>query len=495
MIRPLALAVALIASGPAAAQDAPPAATAPAAFDAAAVESRVLTGWTRVAEAAEARLAADPSDAGAWAELGRALEHGGRPYAGLVCYTRALRLDPAATAGILDRAFGLAVELGEDAWLGEALLNAFSAPMSAQTRARLALAVARHHFREGSWGDALGLLPLIPDDSELGLDAVVLRSTILAQQQRYTDALPLALTAVERARQARRSDRYVATLAMNAARTLFAAGSFEQAEGYYDRVPRSDPAWPRAQVEAAWAHFRRDDMDGTLSRLQTHDSPFFDTFYLPEASMLRAQALYLLCKFPDTTAAIDAFQTRYQPLLDALRATLPGLDPATAIAQARAERDGADTLLPRALLRNTRWDGRLDTAIRALRDGRHELKNLEIMPAARAALAERVAAREAVEGQRLLDQLTAQRDELADLLSNIELTRIDLLSLQSELYQRAAAGGALPAPAPDARQARRDLRRAGKRVWPFEGEYWVDELGSYRVRTRPECPDSLVRGS
>lgn len=493
MMRALTLAVSLAlasAGAPAWAQDTD---AVIAAIDEKALESEVQSAWRTVAERALKDLGKNPDDAVAWGHLSRALEHGGRPYAALASWMEGFKRSPQAVAPLLPRALALSDELSEDAWLGAALTDAFALPMEADTRARLALAVARHHFGEGSWGGALAMVALVPDTSRWGLDAAVLRGTVLAQQKRYTDALPLMLTAFERAKQEDRSERYVATLAMNAARTLFAAKAYAQAVAYYDKVPRSDPAWPRAQVEAAWAGFRAEDMDMVLGRLQTNESPFFHDFYQPEAAMLRAQALYLLCKFPATTAAIDDFQGRYQPILDALQARVPSMSDADALAAARTVLDGGQADLPSMVLREVSWDGRLDRQIDTIKQGIHELKKLDWALPASEALQARVDALSGTAGRRLLAELQDKQAELTDLLSNIELTRVDLLSLEADLYQRAAATGEAPMAQAEGLAARKELRRKGKHVWPFQGEYWIDELGSYQVRTRSECPESLAR--
>lgn len=457
------------------------------------VESRVRAAWRPVAEAAHKRLQADPTDAIAWGELSRALEHGGKPYAALLAWRTGHHHAPEAVAPLLPRALELADNLDEDVWLGGVLRNAFGLPMDAPTRERLALFVARHHFRRGAWGEASSLLPLISRNGPYALEAQVLQGTLLAQQSRYTEALPAMLTAYERSRQAGRPPRYVSTLAMNAARTLFATKAWEQAIGYYQQVPPADPSWPRAQVEMAWAAFRAQDMNRTLGLLQTHESPFFDDFYQPEAQMLRAQALYLLCKFPATTAAIDAFQARYQPILDTLHAQLDTWTADQVLADAQRERAGEPTQLPRMLLREVVWDGRLDRQLNTLRESRHELKGLDWVPLVRDALQARHDEVQAETGARLLAHLQAKQEELRDLLSNIELTRVDLLSLEAELYQRAAATGKREPPAARI-ESRKALRRKGLRVWPFQGESWVDELGAYTVQTPSECPESLSRG-
>ena len=118
-----------------------------------------------------------------------------------------------------------------------------------------------------------------------------------------------------RERASGRDERFRAVLDLNIARTYFALGNWGRAMEYYGRVPRSDAAWPEAQFERAWAHFRADDMPGTVALLITHDSPFFEDWYFPEGELLRAQALFLMCKFPQTTKEIDEFQASYAPIL------------------------------------------------------------------------------------------------------------------------------------------------------------------------------------
>ena len=54
--------------------------------------------------------------------------------------------------------------------------------------------------------------------------------------------------------------------------------------------------------------------------------------------------------------------------------------------------------------------------------------------------------------------------------------------------QSARAGKELEA----AKTVKRTERlRKGYAEWPFEGEFWEDELGYYRVDVTPECPASM----
>jgi tetratricopeptide (TPR) repeat protein len=435
----------------------------------------------------------------AWAVLGRSLRVGGLPFAAHAAWLEALRLDAHKAGPDYPALLATAAELSEEAAVGAFVGQSFAVPMSEDTRRRVALYAAKHAFREQSWAAVLGMLPLVGDEGALGLDAQILRGVTLAQQYKYAEALVPLLSAVEQTRRAGRDEHHVNTVELNVARAFFAAGNLDRAMEYYSKIERSDPYWPTAHFERAWAHFRVDDMAGTIALLHTHDSPFFEEWYYPEAGLLRAQALFLMCKFPSATQAIDAFQAEYTPVNERLAETLGAIDPAAAFADGRTYLNGQPARLPRSLLRKLEWDDRFRAAVSTVALADEEITRLgsqRSRPFAERALTTATAARDVIirrEGERLISQARAARDELKEMLESIELTRIDLLTLEADLYSRAAATGTT-IEYEDRKTTLRTLRKKGKQVWPFQGEYWVDELGWYKVTARPDCPVGMQRG-
>lgn len=480
-------------------------ATAPAqdAIDPiAALEAQLSTGdWRGAANGASALLD-DPEAAAlhgrAWAVMGRALEGWKLPYGGLVAHWEGVQLDPAGTAPNFEAILALTESAHEDAVTGGILSKDLAVEMSADTRSHVALLGARHHFQSASWGQTLGLLAVVDSQSAWGLDADVLQGVTLTQQSRYGEALVPLLTAQARARDEKRDAHYQNMVSLNIARTFFASGNFGRAMEYYDQVDRSDAWWPQSHFERAWAHFRVQDMPGTLGLLHTHGSPFFEDWYLPEADLLRAQALFLMCKFPQATKEIDAFQGGYQPVLDELGGLIGSLDADQAWNDTVQYLESGGQRIPTMLLRNYKHDARVaDTrdALRQIDSDLAKLAKLQTEPFAERVhglLTARRSARVQREGHRILEHLRSAQAELADMLEGIELTRIDLLTLEAELYSRAARTGTLDV-GNQADRLRRH-RRKGKQVWPFQGEYWADELGWYRVDSRPDCPDAMSTG-
>jgi len=74
--------------------------------------------------------------------------------------------------------------------------------------------------------------------------------------------------------------------------------------------------------------------------------------------------------------------------------------------------------------------------------------------------------------------------ELGGHLGNAELYKIEMITAEKNVYDAAYRGNLME------KMAKRGLDRSvpeGYRYWPFEGEYWVDEIGWYEVNTINEC--------
>ena len=111
---------------------------------------------------------------------------------------------------------------------------------------------------------------------------------------------------------------FLNTTRINLARAYFAAGNFPRAVDYYSMVERESAVWADAHFEQAWAYFRMNDMNSTLSMLHTHQSPFFDSFYYPEAELLRIYAILSCTEFPSASTETDRFIRLNTPKRDAL---------------------------------------------------------------------------------------------------------------------------------------------------------------------------------
>ena len=398
----------------------------------------------------------------------------------------------------VNRALSLSDNTGDVLWIEEALAQNVGLAMLGSEKGRLGYLGAKGNYRAGNYAATIAATTLInaKSDPEWYGRGQQLKGVVMAQQGNFQGAVAPLLTA-----QAAVGDDQEALdlIHINLSRVYYSTGNYARAIEYAAKIRRESSLWPQAQFERAWAHFRLEDMNGVVGILQTHTTPYFESWYFPEAFLLRTYGLFLLCKFPEASTQIDAFQGQYQPVHDALRAGLAGMDDAGAFAAVSAHRRGEEAAVPGRLLTPYVTDQTFAAAEKAVANLDAELGNLGTHSStawgqyAIASLTERRGALIAGQGTRIRSRLEAQAMELQTMLNDTEITKLDMLRLERKLYEQASVTGQME----DARAlAQRKPRiRKGQRYWPYDGEIWADELGYYRANVKAECPAGLATGS
>lgn len=431
----------------------------------------------------------------AWARYADLMRSLDLPYAATLASGQAIGLDPTHSADQVKPALESAAKVHDTAYLEEVFSTNVGLNVDSQTRGQLAYLGARGAWYDGHFTTAVGILALVPKDDPHYAKAQALKGVVQSRLGKYSDAMATLVVAQALVQ----DDPELADLvALNLARTYFAAENFERAIEYYAQVSRTSPWWPEAQYERAWAHFRMDDMNGALGLLMTHNTPYYADWYFPEAQLLRIYSLFMLCKFPDATRQVTAFSETWTPVRDELGATVGGMDAAASFADVRAYVEGRDHKLPEMVLRGYPQDRRMLDAFAAVDAAAREAERLEQRSepwAAHAAALVRARHDELIrrEGGRVKAGVESQVATLTAMLTDAELSRLDMMRLETQLYQQAAAVGQL---ADVEKTAWREIRvRKGWVVWPYEGEIWADEVGYTRVNAKPECPQGLMRGT
>ena len=415
-------------------------------------------------------------------------------YGGLLAYGKALELGERAPSGTVEKALEAADNVGDPALLEPVFGADVGLSATAEARSRMAWLAAKENYRQGNFGVALGILALVDSKNVRFVDAQHLKGIVLCQQGRYESALAPLLTAEAKADE----EGLLHVIRLNLGRAYYGAGNFPRAIEYYAKVPRSSPLWLQAQFERAWAHFRLEDVSGALGILHTQVSPFFEEEYHPEAWLLRTYSLFLLCKFPEASVQIQAFRDRYGPVRDALESVLKQADDGQLVGQVRALAEGGETLVPAELIVQYLDEPRMQSSLSAVDRADDELARLQnvVTHAFSSTISSWVHTRRQslilAEGARLRGHLDRELERMSGMINDTDITRMDIIRLERRLYEQASAGGKMA----DARAiAKRSTHvPRGWVHWPYEGEYWADELGYYRAVLEPECPADLRPG-
>jgi len=427
----------------------------------------------------------------AYVSLGDVLRSMDLHYGGLLAYAQALSMGDMAPKGTVEKALEAADNVGDPALLEPVFGANVGLEASREARSLMAWLAAKENYRQGNFGVAQGILSLVDAKSIRFVDAQHLKGIILCQQGRYEDALAPLLTAEAKADE----EQLLEIIRLNLGRAYFGAGNFPRAIEYYAKVPRESSLWLEAQFERAWSHFRLEDVSGTLGILHTQVSPFFETSYHPEAWLLRTYSLFLLCKFPEASVQIQAFRDHYVPIRDALDNVLSRADDGQLVGQVRALAAGNDTLVPAELLVRYVDEPRMQSSLSAIDRADNELARLQNVSthpfSAKVStwVYDRRQNLVLTEGKRVRKHLEKELERMTVMINDTDITRMDIIRLERRLYEQASQVGKMS-------EARDIAQRAGyvPRGWPFEGEFWADELGYYRSNVKPECPAEFRPG-
>jgi hypothetical protein len=258
--------------------------------------------------------------------------------------------------------------------------------------------------------------------------------------------------------------------ALAAARLRYERQDFPGALEAYSlvRLPELDPGRATLYLEEAWTRYKLGELRAALGILTTLDAPSFRDEFLPDKYLLRALIFRDLCHYLPAKRAAKELTRRFADSLEAI-----------------AARD--DLTQDLRLRRAASARGSTKRAARF-----KELLELE---------SERLGRYAGSFGERLQGQLTklyalslgeaervyqarldeAVRQEADTLLRAAEQVRLMEYEVGLKLYERVKKGSRIIVPPEE------ELLKPRQVAFRFEGEYWNDELKSYRVRIESRC--------
>ena len=155
---------------------------------------------------------------------------------------------------------------------------------------------------------------------------------------------------------------------------------------------------------------------------------------------------------------------------------------------------GDSTEIPEPLMRRYLAEDRMTDALKSIAKAESEMQVLRNKDGASSKwLLERLESRKstiiAAEGIRMQEDLQSKAAQLQNQITSLQISKLDILDMETKLLNQAADRGKMEE---TKRQVRREKRiRAGEMVWEYQGEYWADEVGYYRLNTESDCPASL----
>jgi tetratricopeptide (TPR) repeat protein len=298
------------------------------------------------------------------------------------------------------------------------------------------------------------------------------------------------------------------------ARIAYEVGNYDGAAFYYRKVEAPSTKLARSQYELGWAYFQKGDYSRALGTFHGLHSPFFQRDYFPDLYILEATVYLNLCRFDGAKEAIRAYRRRYEPLGAVIKRFLAthrtpdtlvsGVTESAKLPAGGAPRRG---YLPREIVDflfadvdfYNYWNtlNALDREAWQLSRAAPEMRRFfGATPELIQRLSSRVSDRRkelvtklAVLVQKLLKDADADLTDLkikaTEVVFEVEFAEKERLLGETrelragrEVSQRRAGPG---------RSAVQIDFRGGEVYWPYDGDYWVDEVGNYRSFLREAC--------
>jgi len=279
---------------------------------------------------------------------------------------------------------------------------------------------------------------------------------------------------------------------LSIARTYYSAGEARVAIDYYRHVDTTSEYWSDVMLEQGWAYFAAGDHARALGNVHMRDD-LLDVD--PESDILRSFIYLANCQWDDAASTAARVHVSYRPLRTEV-GKIAFDDDAAFYQFARAVRDGKSTLsgLRRRFVENALSDREFLRHLQYVAVIEDELRRFSRAPAS---------FRESALGGDVKDGLVLARDIATKNAGS--LARERLARAIGELDERLRDDADLLAAAFAAKNGKLDLRTVPWRIspkaseknvvtgdeehviWPWTGEIWADEAGSYRQSIQSKC--------
>src|ERR1700722_15914488 len=379
--------------------------------------------------------------------------------------------------------------------------------------------LGRYRYRNGQFPEGLALLDKVDRRSKYYVQAQFfggVTNVQMRQSKPAVEAFQRILGAIEEGDVEVEDEARMRDLAyLSMARTFYSASvtvdettnaptvdqtRLSAAVKYWNKVDVASEYWLDALFEESWAYFMAGDYSHALGNIHTIESPYFPHAYYPEADVLKAVIYFANCQYDDALTIVAKFRGRYEPIRDELGKILDkfkGQNEEEAfykfLKDVRDDKAQLDpkvapivktSLSDRQLLRNLEYVRLLDEEEGRFKKAPASFKDAKVADLVKDSVHD---ARElAVRNAGNLARGRYQRN-LADLneqLRNGQKILIDITAAKRNELDQAMQNAQVTTEESKANIVRPDEEHV---IWPFQGEYWRDELGFYRQTITSKC--------
>lgn len=269
---------------------------------------------------------------------------------------------------------------------------------------------------------------------------------------------------------------------------------------FWGQIDKESPEYAQSLMEQTWAYFMAGDYGHALGNIHTVKAPYFTAHAFPEADVMEAIVAFATCHYDDTETLVARMWKTYTPIRKSAAQAITNIDAIggeerlfAALVDANEHRRApppdlapavAWSLPERPILRKLAKVRALDEEIARLRAlpagfqrARVGEQSFKAMTSSREIAVIEAVRLAKVRGKKRIAEIDKSLNDGVKLLFDVRAAQKARLEEPIRNEYRIAS----PTPTAD---IFKDVEHV---VWPFDGEYWKDELGSYRALVISRC--------
>jgi hypothetical protein len=380
--------------------------------------------------------------------------------------------------------------------------------------------LGRYRYRNGKYPEALELFDKVNRKSKYYVQAQFFSGITNVQMRRSSPAVQSfqrILGAIEEGDVPSEDEARFRDLAyLSMARTFYSASikvdentnqptvdqtRLSAAVKYWNKVDVTSEYWLDALFEESWAYFMAGDYSHALGNIHTIQAPYFPHAYYPEADVLKAVIYFSNCQYDDALTIVARFRGQFQPIREELTKTLNRFKKGSNQEEAfykflRDVRDDRAQLDPkvapvvktalsdRQLLRNLEYVRLLDEEESRFKKAPGHFKQAKVGDLVQDSIHDARALAVRNTGELAMGRYQRNLDDLNEQLRNGQKILIDITAAQRNQLDQLMQNALTSAEESKANIVKPDDEHV---IWPFNGEYWRDELGFYRQTITSKC--------
>lgn len=393
--------------------------------------------------------------------------------------------------------------LGDDTILNYAISRVDLNDFPANLRDMINFRLGEISLRNRDFAKAVGLFAKVSPGSSYYFQALYSKGLAELEANRPDIAVGTFQKMMDGRRKAPVTDTNRVAAQMGLARALYQKQDWDAAVEAYAQVPRDTLMWHDAVFEQSWAMLRAARFRSALSNFQTLHSAYYEDFYMPESLLLRSIVYLYICKYDEMEKVLSLFEKTYGPVRTRIGDFLKSTNEAAAFyaevekAHLTKTKDkSANLRLPYIVLRNVLDQGDVKRSMHYLDKLNQERARVESSSSFRASslgqyslkvLANRSRNTKFAIGDMVKAHLLNMRVELRDLYEQAGFIRYEMITGRKESIKKKIAGKDIEADQIDENVNRQFYIENGYEYYPFQGEYWLDEVGNYHYLGKQSC--------